>query len=248
MKRSRGAGRRFPWRLVAPLFASILGLCTLKLLSPELVSRTQLLHWLRPLGAFTPWAYVALLTVRPLTLLPGQLLTAIGGLLFGGWKGTLLALGGSALASSITFALGRRWGRHFMRRLAGPRAEALVEAARANDFLFALVFTLNPLVPTDPIIALAASAGARYGRTLAGTLLGILPGTLATAYFGSALAAGHPWVIGVSIAGWAVSVVGGIWVAVRVFSRTARAPAGAQTLEQGRPRTAGRAPPIRSPS
>jgi uncharacterized membrane protein YdjX (TVP38/TMEM64 family) len=217
---ARPPGRRArvrAWKLFLPLGASILGLCTLKLLDPHLVSRTQLLAWLRPLGPWTPVAYLALLTVRPVTLLPGQLLTAIGGLLFGGLKGTLLAVLGSALASSVTFFIGRRWGTRFVHRALGDRAPALARAARENDFLFALVFTLSPLIPTDPILAVAASAGGSYRRTLAGTLLGILPGTLATAYFGSALAAGHAWVIALSVAGWAASVGGGIWVGVRVY-------------------------------
>ena len=205
------------WKLVLPLGASVLGLCMLKLLDPHLVSRGQLLALLRPLGPYTPLVYLALLLVRPVTLLPGQLLTAIGGVLFGGLQGTLYAIVGSFLGSSLTFFIGRRWGRRWIHRALGERAPLLEKAARENDFLFALVFTLNPLIPTDPILALAASSGARYGRTMAGTLLGIVPGTLATAYFGMALSAGHPWVIGVSVVGWAVSVVGGIAVGYRVY-------------------------------
>jgi len=203
-------------KLLAPVLASVLGLCTLKLLDPHLVSRPALLHALRPLGPWTPVAYLGLLTVRPVTLLPGQILTALGGVLFGGWKGALYAMLGSWFASTITFFLGKRFGTRFIRKaVADP--EALERAARDNDFLFALVFTLSPVVPTDPILAIAASAGGRYWRTMAGTLLGIVPGTLATAYFGTALSAGHPWVIAITIAGWLISAVGGVWVGLRVY-------------------------------
>jgi uncharacterized membrane protein YdjX (TVP38/TMEM64 family) len=215
MEHSRRA--RGKWKLFLPLGASILGLCTLKLLDPHLVSREQLLGWLHPLGGWTPLAYLALLTVRGVTLLPGQLLTAIGGLLFGGLAGTLYALVGSFLNAAVIFFIGRRWGARLVRRAFGERTAALEAALRENDFLFALVFTLNPLVPTDPMLALAGCAGARFWRTMAGTLLGIVPGTLATAYFGSALAAGHPWVIALSVSGWAISVIGGIWVAFRLY-------------------------------
>lgn len=212
------------WKLLLPLGASILGLCTLKLLDPHLVSRGQLLAMLRPLGPYTPVAYLGLLLVRPVTLLPGQILTAIGGILFGGLQGTLLAMLGSLLGSTLTFFIGRRWGRRWVHRALGERAPLLEQAAQENDFLFALVFTLNPLIPTDPILALAASSGARYGRTMLGTLLGIIPGTVATAYFGMALSAGHPWVIGISVVGWAVSVVGGIAVGYRVYRDVMSAP------------------------
>ena len=212
------------------MLASALGLCTLKLLDPHLVSRAALLHALRPLGPWTPLAYLGLLTIRPVTLLPGQILTALGGVLFGGWKGALYAMLGSWFASTITFFIGKKFGTRFIRKaVANP--EALERAAKANDFLFALVFTLSPVVPTDPILAIAASAGGRYWRTMAGTLLGIVPGTLATAYFGTALSAGHPWVIALTVAGWLVSAVGGVWVGLRVY-RTfypARAPTPQRT-------------------
>lgn len=236
------------WKLFLPLGASILGLCTLKLLDPHLVSREALLGWLRPLGSWTPLAYIGLLFVRPVTLLPGQVLTAIGGLLFGGLKGTAYAVVGSYLASTLTFLISRRYGTRFVRRALGDRSEALARAARENDFLFALVFTMNPLVPTDPILALAASSGARYGRTMAGTILGIIPGTVATAYFGSALAAGHPWVIGISVAAWALSVAGGVWLGFRVYREVMHPPESVRRA--AKPTRAARQParPVRARS
>ncbi|MBS2029113.1 MAG: TVP38/TMEM64 family protein [Deltaproteobacteria bacterium] len=229
-------------KLLAPVLASVLGLCTLKLLDPHLVSRQALLHALRPLGPWTPLAYLGLLTIRPVTLLPGQILTALGGVLFGGWKGALYAMLGSWFASSLTFFLGRKFGTRFIRKaVANP--DALERAAKENDFLFALVFTLSPVVPTDPILAIAASAGGSYWRTMAGTLLGIIPGTIATAYFGTALSAGHPWVIALTVAGWLVSAVGGVWVGLRVYrtfygprrptpERTEALPAGMRRASQ----------------
>jgi len=225
---------RARWKLFVPLGASILGLCTLKLLDPHLVSREQLLGWLAPLGAWMPAAFVGLLTVRGITLLPGQLLTAIGGLLFGGLPGTLYAILGSFLNAVVVFFIGKRWGARLVRRAFGSRTAAFEAALRANDFVFVLVFTLNPLVPTDPMLALAGCAGARFWRTMAGTLLGILPGTLATAYFGSALAAGHPWVIALSVSAWALSVAGGVWVAYRLY-REVMAPGAAAEEPPPRP-------------
>jgi uncharacterized membrane protein YdjX (TVP38/TMEM64 family) len=218
MRHSTQPRSPLPWKLFVPLGFSVLGLCTLKLLDPHLISRDQILSWLRPLGPWMPIAFLVLLTIRPITLLPGQLLTAVGGILFGGWKGTLLALVGSALGSTLTFVVSRKLGGRFIQRRFGTeRLETLSQIARSNDFWFSFLFTLNPLVPTDPILAIAASAGARYSRTLAGTLLAIVPGTIATSYFGMALSTGHPWLVVLSVIGMVVSVVGGALIAFRIY-------------------------------
>ena len=70
-------------RIAAPVLASIAGLAMLRLLGPDLLDQETLRRWLAPLGGWTPVAFVALLALRPLTLLPGQPFTALGGILFG---------------------------------------------------------------------------------------------------------------------------------------------------------------------
>lgn len=194
------------WKLVAPAAAAIVGLVTLRLLGPGLVDQRTLSSWIRPLGELAPLAFVAFLAIRPFTLLPGQLLTALGGILFGTLRGTACAELGSFLANSLVFLLARRYGGRLMRRIAKGSYPALLRAARQHDFKFALLATINPLVPTDVAVAAAGASGARFWPTVGGAVLATLPGTALTAQFGSALSQGKPLLTLLAALGMVISL------------------------------------------
>lgn len=203
-------------RVLFPLVASLLGLVTLRLLGPDVVDQERLSGWLAPLGRWAPLAFVAFLVVRPLTLLPGQLFAAVGGMLFGTLAGTAYALLGSLLSGVLVFLLTRRHGARWMKRWTGERYPALRASARRHDFLFGFISCLNPLVPTDVMLALAASTGARLWPTVLGVTVGSIPGTLLTVQFGSALGQGRPVLTALSAGGLLASLGLGIWLARRV--------------------------------
>ncbi|HZA51313.1 MAG TPA: VTT domain-containing protein [Myxococcaceae bacterium] len=205
-------------RIAAPVLASIAGLAMLRLLGPDLLDQETLRRWLAPLGGWTPVAFVALLALRPLTLLPGQPFTALGGILFGALPATVYGLLGSLLSAAVVFALSRRFGTRFMRRFAGENFEALQLTTRRHDFKLAAVVTLNPLLPTDMMIALAGASGARFWPTALGTLVGTVPGTWITAQFGSALGTGRTILTVVSAGGMLMSMALGVWIGRRFLT------------------------------
>jgi uncharacterized membrane protein YdjX (TVP38/TMEM64 family) len=205
-------------RVTAPVLASLAGLATLRLLGPDLLDRETLHGWLSPLGAWAPVGFVVLLAVRPLTLLPGQLFTAVGGLLFGALRGSFYAFIGTLFSAGLVFLLARAFGTRFMKRFAGEHFEALKSTARRHDFKVAAVVTVNPLLPTDVMIAIAGASGARFLPTALGTLLGTAPGTFLTAQFGSALGSGNAILTLLSAAGMGASMALGVWLGRRVVS------------------------------
>ena len=205
-------------RILAPALASIGGLAMLRLLGPDVLDHETLRRWLAPLGTWTPAVFVALLAVRPLTLLPGQPFTAVGGLLFGAVPGTLYALIGSLLSAALVFGLSRRFGTRFVRRFAGENFEALQRTTRRHDLKLAVVATLNPLIPTDMILALAGASGARFWPTALGMLLGTTPGTWIAAQFGSALGTGRMILTAISAVGMLLSMLLGVWLGKRFLS------------------------------
>ncbi len=211
-------------RVLAPMLVSVGGLVALRLLGPDVVDQQRLASWLEPLGNWAPIAYIGFLAIRPLTLLPGQLLTAVGGMMFGTLAATLYSLTGSLLSGLLLFAAARKLGTGLMKRLAGSKYPALVRAARRNDFLFAFSACINPLCPTDVMIAAAAASGARLGPTVAGVMLGTLPGTFLTAQLGSGLAQGRTVMTGVSVAGLVLSLVLGVFVGRRFYKEINDAP------------------------
>lgn len=205
-------------KILAPVMASIAGLVTLRLLGPDLLDRETLRGFLQPLGVWAPVVFVFLLGVRPLTLLPGQIFTAVGGILFGVVAGSLYALMGSMLATALLFFLSKRFGTRFMKRFAGKKYSALSTTARQNDFKVAALVTMNPLVPTDVMVAVAGASGARFWPTALGVLVGTIPGTILTAQFGSALGSGKTIMTIVSATGMVVSMILGVFLGKKVLA------------------------------
>lgn len=214
-------------RVLAPVGASIGGLLLLRLLGPDVMDQRQLRGFIEPLGRAAPFAYLLALTIRPLTLLPGTLFTAVGGMVFGTLMGTVYALIGSFLASVVVFTIGRKLGVRPMKRLAGEHYEALSRAASKHDFQFTLLTCINPLLPTDLMLAAAAASGARFWPSVAGIMIGTLPGTFLMVQFGSGLAQGRTVMTLVSGIGLALSLVLGAFLGRRVYKEINASGSGA---------------------
>lgn len=212
-------------KLLAPVACSICGLTTLRLLGPDVIDQRKLSGWVAGSGDFAPLAFISFLAVRPLLLLPGQLFTAIGGMLFGTFRAALYALAGDLMAMMLVFFLARRYGARLMRRIAKGRYPALARAARRHDFRFALIATISPIVPTDVAVAAAAASGARFRSVLGGAMLATTPGVVLTAQFGSALSQGKTILSLLSAAGLIISLVGGILLGRRIVHEVSAAPA-----------------------
>ncbi len=211
-------------RVFAPVLISIGGLVMLRMLGPDFLDQRKLHELLLPLGNAAPIAFVAFLTVRPVLLLPGQLFTAVGGMVFGALPATAYSLLGSFLGAVLLFTLARKLGKGPMRRLMGERYDALRRVARKHDFLFSFISCLNPLFPTDVMLAGAAASGARFWPSVAGVMVGTLPGTFLTAQFGSGLAQGQTLVTAVSAAGMVVSLVLGVFLGRRIYRELNETP------------------------
>ncbi|HYH94484.1 TVP38/TMEM64 family protein [Hyalangium sp.] len=219
-------------RVLAPVGASIGGLVLLRLLGPDVMDQRQLHDFIEPLGQAAPFAFLLALAIRPLTLLPGTLFAAVGGMVFGTLMGTIYALMGSFLAACVVFGLARKLGVRPMKRLAGARYPALARAARKHDFQFALLACINPLLPTDMMLAAAAASGARFWPMVGGLMVGTLPGTFLLVQFGSGLAQGHTMMTVVSGVGLGVSLVLGAFLGRRVYKELNAPPQSTQPEPQ----------------
>jgi uncharacterized membrane protein YdjX (TVP38/TMEM64 family) len=223
-------------RLLAPVLASIAGLTTLRLLGPDFVNQKDLHAFLAPLGKWAPILFIFFLAVRPVTLLPGQVFTAVGGMIFGTLPATLYSLVGSLLASALIFGLSRWLGRRMMKRMSGSHYPAITRAAKRHGFKFAVLACINPLLPTDVMIAAATAAGARFWPLAMGVVLGTIPGTFLTAQFGSGLAQGRTVMTVVSGVGMVVSLVLGAVLGRRIYQEVSEeAPPEEEESQATRP-------------
>ena len=197
-------------RLTLPVVCTLSTLAAVKLVAQgNLIAPGRIAPLMAGLGIWAPALFLAALAIRPLLFLPGQAFAAAAGMLFGVSWGSLLCVAGSGLSALVVIGLGRRLLGRRLARWSGVDRDELARAARRHDSFFGALVTLNPLLPSDLCLALAAGAGARPWRLAVGASIGTIPGTVATALYGSAVIKDAPWALALGLSGIAASIVGG---------------------------------------
>jgi len=144
--------------------------------------------------SFGVWAPLALIVLQALQIVlapvPGQVLAAVAGYLFGPWWGTLYNMIGITLGSTAAFWLSRRFGRAYVERMIDADALATFDTlAERRGLLSLFVLFLIPGLPDDalcfvggltPIPLRKLVLVAIVGRTPAFFLANVLGGLLAT--------------------------------------------------------------------
>lgn len=131
---------------------------------------------LAPAGVWAPLVYVAAVIVEVLVApLPGTLLYAPGGALFGGWFGGTLSLAGNVIGASIAAWLAAR----FRHRLPGltnqPGLEKIMSRIRARGLFVVALLRVNPFTSSDLVSYAAGLVGIPVWRVAVGTLVGMAP-------------------------------------------------------------------------
>jgi uncharacterized membrane protein YdjX (TVP38/TMEM64 family) len=140
-------------------------------------------HRFEALAAFTA-AYALAVALS----LPGAvLLTICGGIVFGGIAGGLAALAGATAGSVVIFLVAKTAFGGWLLRRAGGRAEKLAAGFCADAFNYLLFLRLVPVFPFWLVNLVPALCGVRLTTFVAATVLGIIPGTFAFAFFGAGL-------------------------------------------------------------
>jgi uncharacterized membrane protein YdjX (TVP38/TMEM64 family) len=145
-------------------------------------------------SAATAWwaiaAFIGLYLLRPLLLIPGALLTIVGGMIFGAWLGVpvvLIAANGSAL---VAFAVGVLFVRPESAIERNEEAASLrarwAERMRTNSFESILLMRLL-FLPYDLVSYTAGMLRIRWQPFLAANAIGILPGTVAFVLLGASI-------------------------------------------------------------
>jgi len=140
-------------------------------------------HWLAALVAF---GAIYALTVA-LSLPGGALLTVGGGIIFGGLAGGFAALIGATVGATAIFLIAKSALGGWLVRRGGERAERLAAGFRADAFNYLLFLRLVPVFPFWLVNLVPALCGVRLRTFVTATVLGIIPGTFAFAFFGAGL-------------------------------------------------------------
>ena len=171
--------------------------------------------WARELRnhPLAPLVVILAYTPASIVMFPRWLITMAAVIAFGAWAGFAYAMSGAVLAATASYLAGRMVNRDTVRRLAGRK---LNELSRVLVKRGVIAVTLVRLVPIAPFIVVNLVMGAmriRPHHFIIGSILGFLPGLLATTVLSDQIAASfgdqgglNAWTIGgavVAIAGLA---------------------------------------------
>jgi uncharacterized membrane protein YdjX (TVP38/TMEM64 family) len=123
-----------------------------------LTDRRALRSFVEQYGEWTPVVFIAIQATQVVVApIPGQVVGAAAGYLFGTWKGTLYSMIGVTIGSTIAFWLSRRYGRAYVERMIHD--DRLEEFDAIDDNYVRLTLFFFFLVPGLPDDALCFAGG-----------------------------------------------------------------------------------------
>ncbi|PKR78220.1 TVP38/TMEM64 family protein [Halalkalibacillus sediminis] len=141
-------------------------------------------------GWLAPVFYIVLFTLRPLVLFPASVFSIVGGLAFGAYFGSLLALIGAVSGAVLSFILARKYGERFVRKAPTGKMYEIKEKFEEKGFFYILMLRFLPVVNFDLISYSAGLSKVKIKDFIKATTLGIIPGTLIYNFLGASLVEG----------------------------------------------------------
>jgi uncharacterized membrane protein YdjX (TVP38/TMEM64 family) len=147
--------------------------------------RLYILGW----GALAPVVYVCAVIVEVLVApIPGPLLYAPAGAIFGGLIGGTLSLLGNVTGAGIACWLGRALGEGWLaRHTQGAQLEKIRQRVVSRGPWVIFLLRLNPLTSSDLVSYVAGAMGVPIRHVTLGTLAGMAPLCFAQAYLAASL-------------------------------------------------------------
>jgi uncharacterized membrane protein YdjX (TVP38/TMEM64 family) len=144
----------------------------------RVVSQDDVQSWIEPLGNWGAPVYAVISALLGCMLVPGPLLAAVSGVLFGTWLGFAVTLTSSVLAALIGWEIGRRTG-----AIEGPHRAFL----ERRGLWAVIVQRLLPGIPDAPVNYLAGAVGVKPWDLALGTAIGVAPRAFAYTALGGSL-------------------------------------------------------------
>jgi uncharacterized membrane protein YdjX (TVP38/TMEM64 family) len=166
--------------------------------------RPRIAKWVQQFGPWGPvWLILAFIIQMFLVVINVVLLILVAILAYGPWWGSVVALGGIVIASSIGYGLGHLLGENFVGGLLGEKNEKkVVEQVQRYGVWAVVIARISPIISNDAVSFVAGLARMGYLKFLIATVGGILPLIGLLAYLGEdndRLKSGLLWVSGVSL-------------------------------------------------
>lgn len=177
-------------------------------------------------GYWGPLVYMLVVTVEVVVApIPGAMLYAPGGAIFGGFVGGLMALIGNVLGAGLSYLIARALGRPFLeKRLRQDGLSKSVRALEERGFWVIFLLRVNPVTSSDLVSYAAGLTRMPLWKVLLGTLFGMAPLCWAQSYLAETLFSRFPMLL------YSMILVGVLYIllAVWILRRVLRQPVPAQ--------------------
>lgn len=150
----------------------------------DLVTVAQVRAWVEGFGVLAPAAYVPVAGLLGALLVPGSLLAAAAGVLFGAGVGTLVSVSAAVMTALVAVMVARRVRAE---RLGGRRMHRLRSAVEEHGVLAVVLQRLLPGVPDGAASYAFGLLGVGLGQIALGTLLGSAPRAFSYAALGASV-------------------------------------------------------------
>jgi uncharacterized membrane protein YdjX (TVP38/TMEM64 family) len=154
----------------------------------NLFDQAMLVMELNKLGKYAVFAFILAHLVSTMVGIPGTVLTVAGGVVFGVFYGTLWSVIGATLGAIAAFWLARTllhdWAAHHFEH--HPAMARFKQSLQQHPLNFVLAVRFAPISPFNVVNFLFGLTPIDARVYAIGTLLGIIPGTLAYTWLGAA--------------------------------------------------------------
>jgi uncharacterized membrane protein YdjX (TVP38/TMEM64 family) len=176
----------------------------------------RLRAWLRGLGPWGPLALIVLnaaqIVVAPV---PGQLVQAVAGYLFGLWPGAIYGALGMVLGGTLSMSLGRLYGRPLIARVVGAQRLARWERVAHTDSTLVWCVLMLPPFGDIPFL-IAGLTRVPIWKVLGITFIVRGPSVILYAAVGSGTISGPPYLLGTLVVALALVGILGMLYGPRV--------------------------------
>ena len=166
------------------------------------------------MGQSGPAAFLVGSAIACAVGIPRQMVAYSGGLAFGFWLGSALALVAEGIGCAATLfwarMVARKWAAHWLSRSGNGRVDRLHRFLVANAFTATLTLRLLPVGNNLLLNLLAGVSGVAAGPFIVASMLGYVPQTAVFALLGGGVRVSEGAQVGLAVALFAGSVLLGL--------------------------------------
>lgn len=149
----------------------------------------SLKSWIAGFGLIAPLVYILIYSLAPAFMLPGLLITIVGGVLFGPVWGVVYVIIGATIGASVAFQVARYLGRDFIEtrvlKAGSKKWEELDKKVETNGWKIVAFTRLIPLFPFNILNYAFGLTRIRFVTYLWASFVFMLPGAVAYVIFSS---------------------------------------------------------------